>query len=384
MAQSTGTGFIGNGYYRISNFATSRYVYVTDNKDYYDKLKDSEDFQGIQLWKDINEAVPKPASVIYIEQQKDKNGNLVNQYDLQAQGTGVHEFTGMYVNVKRMTDGSYQVSASRAGVTKYLSDDEQSASDQGYMGTKGKSNYRKWIVDKITTNHATNYFGIKPDTKMLVNGKYYQPFYAAFPFKVSSPNMHVYYVSKVSGNEAIMKEITGEVPASTPVIIECSSANPSDNRLELLINSSATVSGNKLGGVYFCNGKRPQGSTDAYKVFDETSMRVLSVVDGKLVMTNDDQSRLNKIKITDWEKLIKVEAYCLVANTSYLKVDANTPAKLSIRIDGSGIEDIIADSKDTSVEGVYTLSGAQLRTTNDVKGLPAGLYIVGGHKFVIK
>ena len=378
MAQ--GTGFVGNGYYRIKNLVTNRYIYVTDNKDYYNKATDTEDFQAIQLWKDPDKAITDAAGVIYIEQQKNNTKN----YDLQAQGTGVHKLTGMYVNVKNIAQGIYEVSASRSGVTKYLSDDEQSASDQGYMGTKGKGNYRRWVVDQLTTNHATNYFGIRPNPSMQVNGKYYHPFYASFPFKVSSPNMHVYYISKVSGNEAIMKEITGEVPAGTPVIIECSSTEPTNNRLDLLTTSSATVSGNKLVGVYFCNGKRPQGSTDAYKVFDETSMRVLTVADGKLVMTNDDQSRLNKIKITDWENLVKVQAYCLPANTSYLKVDAGTPAKLSIRIDGSGIEDIIAENNDTSAEGVYTLSGVQLRSTNDVKGLPAGLYIVGGVKVAVK
>ena len=34
--------------------------------------------------------------------------------------------------------------------------------------------------------------------------------------------------------------------------------------------------------------------------------------------------------------------------------------------------------------GVYSLSGTQLRQTNDLEGLPAGLYIVGGKKTVIK
>ena len=377
MAQPT--GFIGNGYYRIKNLVSNRYSYVTDNKDYYNKSSDAEDFQAIQLWKNPDKAISDAAGVIFIEQQTNKI-----DYDIKAQGTSVNQLTGMYVNVTNIAQGIYEVSASRKGVTKYLSDDEQSASDQGYMGTKGKGNYRRWVVDKITTNHATNYFGIRPSASMQVNGKYYQPFYAGFPFKVSSPNMHVYYISKVSGNEAIMKEITGEVPAKTPVIIECSSIDPTNNRLELLNTSSATVSGNKLGGVYFCNGDRPKESTDAFKVFDATSMRVLSVANGKLVLTNDDQSRLSKIEITDWEMLEKVPAYCLPANTSYLKVDANTPAKLNIRIDGSGIEDIIADSKDTSVEGVYTLSGTQLRSTNDLKGLPAGLYIVGGVKVAIK
>ena len=65
FAQNNGTGFVGNGYYRIHNFATNRYIYVTDNKDYFDKLHDSEDFQAIQLWKDPNRAISDPASVIF-------------------------------------------------------------------------------------------------------------------------------------------------------------------------------------------------------------------------------------------------------------------------------------------------------------------------------
>ena len=75
---ANGSGFVGNGYYRICNFATSRYVYVTDNKDYYDLTHDKGDFQAIQLWKDINRAVPDPASVIFIEEVS------AGQFDLKA------------------------------------------------------------------------------------------------------------------------------------------------------------------------------------------------------------------------------------------------------------------------------------------------------------
>ena len=379
MAQDTGTGFVGKGYYRVKNLATNRYIYVTDNKDYYDKSTDTEDFQAIELWKE-NNMISNPASVIYIYQ----NPQNANEYDLEAQGTSVKAFTGLWVNVTRLSNGTYKVSASRKGVTKTLSDIRTSSMNKGRLGTTQSGNYQKWIVDLIKTDHATNFFGIKPDATMQVNGKYYQPFYAGFPFKVSSPNMHVYYISKVSGNDAIMKEITGEVPAKTPVIIECSSTEPTNNRLELLISSSATISGNKLGGTYFCRGDRPKESTAAYKAFDASTMRVFTIADGKLVLTNNDSNRLSKINVIDYVAETVTPTECIPANTSYLKVDSNTPAVLNIRIDGSGIEDIIADSNDTSVEGVYTLSGTQLRSTNDLKGLPAGLYIVGGVKVAIK
>ena len=376
-----GTGFIGNGYYRVRNLASDRYIYVTDNKDYYDMARDREDFQAIQLWKDVNRFPSDPGSVIYIEQVS------TDHFDLRAQGTGVHSLTGYYVGVTK-SSGTYIVSASvsKAGmtVTKYLTDTEQSSSDQGTMGTTGKLNYRRWIVDKIETDHATNYFGIKPTIE--AGGKYYQPFYAAFPFKVSSTGMHVYYLDEVESQYAVLKEIEGEVPAATPVLIECATADPSTNRIELLASSSAKVTGNLLGGVYFCNGKRPQESVDAYTAFDAEKMRVFSVVDGQLVVTNNADARLNEIKTVDYATYNMIKVKSLPANMSYLKADADTPAEVPVFVDGNvpdAIGSIVAEQKPTA-EGVYSLSGTQLRSTGDLQGLPSGLYIVNGKKVAIR
>ena len=378
----TGSGFINNGYYRVSNVASSRFIYVTDNKDYYDMVRDKEDFQAIQLWKDVSRYASDPASVIYIEQVSS------NYFDLRSQATGVHSLTGYYVGVTKNSDGSYTVSASvtKAGVevTKYLTDDVQSSSDRGTMGTKGKLNYRKWIVDKIETGHATNYFGIKPTIEL--DGKYYRPFYADFPFKTSSPGMHVYYVDEVQSKYAVMKEIYGEVPAGTPVLIECASDNPSENRLELLVSSSASVSGNLLGGVYFCNGGRPVESVDAYTVFDAGSMRVFSVVDGQLVLTDSAPERLSEIKVIDAATYNQIKLKCLPANTCYLKSDGDTPSQVPVFVDGQVPDAIggVSAEREATAGGVYSLSGTQLRNTSDVEGLPAGLYIVGGRKTVVR
>ena len=386
MAQN-GTGLVGDGYYRVYNKVTERYIYVTDNKDYYNETTDAEDFQAIQLWKDASKTISDPASVIYIE----KHGS---KYDLKAQGTGIYDLTstyrengqGLYVTITKVTNGAYkdtyQVSASRANVTKYLSDDRSNDNDQGKLGTSGDAKYRCWVVDKIETNNATNYFGITPS--ITLNGKYYQPFFAVFPFKTASPDMHVYYVSKIANNEATLTEINGEVPASTPVIIECASNNPANNRLELLTTSSAQIQGNKLTGVYFCNGKRPAGSTDAYKIFDASTMRIFTVANGKLVISNNDTDRLTKLKTRDWTNNVVIEPYCIPANTCYLTASAGTPAVLNVRFEGVGIDEIIAENKGKVAEGVYTLCGTQLRSTNDVEGLPAGLYIVGGAKVLVK
>lgn len=379
FAQDNATGFVGNGYYRIRNYVTERYIYVTDNRDYYDPTHDKEDFQAVQLWYGAEKAAASPASVIYIIKVSGNN------YDLTAQGTGIHELTGRYVNVKGYEDGIYEVSATASSVTKYLSDDEQSPDEQGMMGTKGSGFYRRWIVDKITTDHPTNYVGVSPT--IHVGDKHYQPYYAAFPFKAATPDMHIYYARKISGGELILREIDGEVPAGLPVVIECASTNPSDNRLELLTSTTVEITGNKLDGTFFCNGSRPKESVNAYKIFDDATMRVFTESDGKLVATNDAQDRLKLTRVFNPENpnsTIKVTRYCIPENTSYVVADAKTPAVLNIRFEGVGIDDIIADKKDKSVEGVYSVSGTLLRKTNDVKGLPAGLYIVNGTKVVLK
>ena len=378
FAQDNGTGFVDNGYYRVRNLTTERYIYVTDNKDYYDIAKDKEDFQGIQLWKDAAKAASNPASVIYIEKVNS------DAYDLKAQGTGVHSLTGFYVNVDRKSNGTYEVSASRSGVTKYLSDDRSTSADQGKLGTSGTAKYRRWVVDKIDAAHATNFVGISPSIEL--NGKYYQAYYASFPFRTVSPGMHVYYICDSFGDEVLMQEIEGDVPAGTPVIVECSSANASDNRIEPLLSSPKALTDNMLCGVYFCNGKRPQQSVDAYTKFDATTMRILTVVDGQLAFSDNAPERLEEILVNDYDLYEQVPAICVPANTCYFKANSKTPSQLFVITDPAlGIESIHTDkSCNPTAEGVYSLDGTQYRQNNDLQGLPAGLYIVGGKKIAVK
>lgn len=374
-AQSKGTGYVGKGYYRVRNLTTERYIYVTDNKDFYDIAHDKEDFQGIQLWKDAAKAAKSPASVIFIEEL------YPGGFDLKAQGTGVYDLTGYCVNVTKKSDGTYEVSASRSGVTKFLSDDRTNSSDQGKLGTSGTAKYRRWIVDKIEATHATNYVGISPT--ITFNGKYYQTFYASFPFRTISPGMRVYYISDVEGDLALIQEIEGDVPAATPVIIECASANATDNRIEPLPTTTARVTDNLLCGVYFCNGKRPQESVDAYTKFDAATMRILTVADGKLVMSDNAPERLQEIMVNDYTLYEQVPAICIPANTCYFKANANTPKQVFLTSDPMAIDSLPSEKTDGGKPcGVYSLDGTQLRTTKNAEGLPAGIYIIGGKKVV--
>jgi hypothetical protein len=195
--------------------------------------------------------------------------------------------------------------------------------------------------------------------------------------------MHVYYISDVEGNSALLKEIEGDVPAATPVIIECASANATDNRIEPLLITTAKVTDNLLCGVYFCNGKRPQESVDAYTKFDAATMRILTVADGKLVMSDNAPERLQEIMVNDYTLYEQVPAICIPANTCYFKATANTPKQVFLTSDPMAIDSLPSEKTDGGKPcGVYSLDGTQLRTTNNAEGLPAGIYIIGGKKVV--
>lgn len=370
------SGIDGDGYYRVRNKGSQRYIYIRDNTGDYSL--DVVDYGALQLWKNIDRAVSDPSSVIYVKQV------AAGKYDLQAQGTGAYRLVQHYVDIAEKSDGSYEVSASQSGVTKYLSDISNSdVRERGTMGDGGKLNYRKWIADKVRSTNAENYFGVKPT--VTIGGKRYRPFYADFPFTTVSDGMKVYYINTVDTHfgVAVLKEIKGVVPRATPVLVECASANPSDNRIEISDVEGTAVTGNLLKGVYFANDERPK-SKDAYVKFDASSMRVLDAVDGKLTFTTSGGS------ITELEVYVNYNDViydCIAANHCYLPVSASVQGDLRVITEseykGLGIDGVAQDKEETA-DGVFSLQGVRMRADNDTQGLPNGVYIIGGHKVAVK
>lgn len=306
-----------DGYYRVRNFGTKRFVYLTDNTGSYDVSHDNGDFGAIQLWKNRQDLVSDPASIVYVE----KHGT---QYDLRGQGTGIYMLVKRYVDIKAVTGGvfrgTYTVSASESGVTKYLGDKETGNSyDDGTMGTGMSSPYQNWEVLPLSAASSDNYFGLIPNVQ--VGGKNYKPFYASFPFSTYSAGMKVYTISKcdMELGLAALSEVSGIVPASTPVFVECAGTEASSNKLQLAKNSTSPISGNLLKGVYFCNNKRPN-SKDAITKFDSNTMRVLGKTkDGKLGFVSSSED------LTEYDGVLY-----LPANQSYLPVTQGAASEFTI------------------------------------------------------
>ena len=85
IALSASAVIDGDGYYRVQNYTTGRYIYVLDNKGSLNFQATTAELGAIELWKDHGRTISDPATIIYV---KDLDGRG-RSFDLQTQGTGV-------------------------------------------------------------------------------------------------------------------------------------------------------------------------------------------------------------------------------------------------------------------------------------------------------
>ena len=300
---------IADGYYRVKSSKQERYVRVLDNRGSINLQTTDADMGALCTQRSWDIVVSDPGSVIYIKK-------MTEGYDLQSQGTGSYSIISYEVRAKDMGDGKYWCYASKGGMSKYLADEQitflstEEEIERGCLVTNLDGEYRDWDLIPVSST-GDNYFGLAPTVS--AGGSYYQTFYAAFPFTFSSAGMEAYYVDGIneSTGKVHIKEITGGVPASTPVIVKCSAQNAAGNKLNVGASTSGSASGNKLTGIYFCNPNA--GSHTNVKEYDPSTMRVLGTAsDGSLAF----------VKATNLQYI--------PANTAYITVSASAPDVLKV------------------------------------------------------
>ena len=317
IASVAGAQIIPNGYYRVKNTDTERYATVVDDYGKVDYNSTSADVGAIWTYKKNDNAewnntriISNPGSIIYAE------GNSSNEYRLKCQGADTYNMVGAYLTVNKLSTGNYTLYASKSGMVKYLFDMTRAGRDSSECVVNA-SNYKagslKWDVYPVEAD-GDNYFGMYPTLQK--GDDYYLSFYAGFPFSFHSQGMKAYYISQVDKElkVAVWTEITGEIPASMPIIAKCASQDPSSNRLDIHNNSATSPSDNMLKGVYFCRVER-QGTTNPHHdcvANDPQTMRVLGMLsDGSLGMKVYGGTYIPK-------------------NTAYLQVEAGTPEELKL------------------------------------------------------
>lgn len=350
-----------NGYYRVKNSTTQRYLYVYDNvgEAYLSGLQVITDLDAIYLRSDLSNAISDPGSIVYVEKHGDS-------YDLQSQGTGVHALLNRYVTVSSR-DGHYSVGATVSGVSVFLSDKEKN-STTGYGVISTKSDGAKlWDPIPVKTN-TSNFFGVKPLIK--ANSKFYTSFFSSFGFKSVSSDTKVYVPVELSESAVLLKEVTNDIAPETPVVFECLSDSPSENKLDIL-RSGASVGGNLLKGVYFDtdNSKFDYAAKEHKNHIPTTSLhRVLSVnTDGKLVFATPS----NKFHL---------------ANSAYLEVPASAKSELVVcftkeEFDKYGPSSIDSIENESATIEIFNLLGEKVVNNEN---LGSGIYIIGGKKTIVR
>ena len=171
--------------------------------------------------------------------------------------------------------------------------------------------------------------------------------------------MKMYTVVKTGNGMAALREATGVIPEGTPMLMECTGATPSDNRLTIGGTASADVDGNLLTGVYFNNTH----STRHWTVveYDAATMRVLGLdASGKPAF------------ITAGSDLKYIPA-----NTAYIKVSADADAELRLVSEeefdsSSAIDGIAADDNAVSID----INGLDITVTASATSAPAAVEII--------
>lgn len=365
----------GAGYYRVKNVTSGRYMSLSDNQSRgVDFNSCTADCGAMQTSKIMDNIYSDPGSIFYLDHISGVSYNVVGQ------GTSLHDIINYYIYISPV--GSYyKIYQEQKGQRITLSDFDDVEEDESYVATTGGKT--TWYITPLNT--TDNYIGVKPT--ISVGDKHYAAVFAGYPYKLGT-GMKAYYINKVIENEGIViiKELTGTIPANTPVLIECSSTDISKNQITPVLNSDAVPSDNLAIGVYFCLGDRWSAHYNSTK-FDPATMRVLSLnTYGNLAVSTSTQN-LKTVMIEPRGadgKHLTVTA--IPANSWYIPVSSSAPSELKLVTAeqyATGIKDITV--KPASLYNVYTLEGVQIKkNATSISDLHQGIYIINGKKVVIK
>ena len=353
LAQYTGEP----GFYRIkNNGAAKRYISVANNK-IEERAKKVELTSGmaqtisVYALRTVKDPISDPGTIIYIS---GASGDLA----LQAQGMNTSSLLGKY----HLMCADKTLYSEYKGTSVYLVDnneeDEKKNAEvrivtQKLLRQDGYGAYASWDVTKV--DNDKQYFGVAPE--LQVGDKYYTTLFTSFAYELPA-GVKAYVVDAHAYDcqepVAELKEVTGTVPAATPVILECTSNKTEDNKLKPLANSPAAIAGNELKGLYFCfyltwKNKELDPADEDYDYswyaeiknvvnYNANTMRVLGTVNGQLALIPAKNAQL---EVTNMGKYLPAnKAYFTIAES-----EAETTSKGIKLLDKEGFEAAKAQPK---------------------------------------
>lgn len=293
----------GDGYYRIQNQATERFISPSDNYGYNEPGTTIVDVSALKTV--VAEGVEtNPSAVVYIKSEG-------SGYNLLGQGYQTKDvFNGHpYLSIWDNGDDTYKAYMTEGSVSVYLVEGD------GQCMTSKNSKLEKadW---KILPINEDNFFGVAPDIQ--VGNEYYKSFFAAFPFKVASQNLKAYTIEEINMSGVVTIAEAQEVDGATPVIFKSTTDDAAQNLLTIGEGEPALTSADEYNeytkqfdlaegahGAFFCNPV--EGNHRNVIEYDPETMRVLGIdANGNAAF-------------------VKAYLQYIPANTAFIKVAAGSP-----------------------------------------------------------
>ena len=331
-----------DGFYRIKNTATGRYIVMYDPYVLVNKATVTVNLTALQTISSFNTVSSHMGSVWYMKGQGD------SQYDLFCQHSSLGKNSNGFYPKLFQNGGSYRIYGEYNGLTKYLYDVNDYDTGEGYVDIEGQN--INWEFIPIG---GDNYIGIEPETN--ADGYYWATFMSGFPFKLGS-GMKAYYVNSINDHGFAKTAMGDEIPAKTPVLLRLNGSNPSDNKITLMRSSNASApSGNKMYGTWYSSNLG--GKHEDHNVKCKSYNRVLGKSGGRLAFVKGSG--------------------VIEHNRGYIDVSSNADDAIIEASDG-----INSIENDSDIENaIYTLTGQKVPEGTTPR---SGVYIKNGKKMIIK
>lgn len=310
-----------------------------------------------------------PAFVLKLTGSPDGVGGLTDA-NLEAQGMGSKDIAKKTFTFTNKGDHLY-IYGSAGSATAYMVDYADAFTQEEHLGkvnhpglyngaNENDASYH-WVVTPISEDSKDFCFGAMPSPKTKDEaGKYYTTMYTKFPYRCLD-GVKAYVVSSVdaTAHKVVLSEIkSGEVPSGTPVVLECTSTKPVENRLLPLLEEPAAIAETNLlkGEIWL---KDENKTEDEYRAkFDSQTM---------LVLSNDELAfkNVNNTDVLAGGTATGTLTY-IANNTCYLTVDSKMTEATTFTIEkGSSVvtkETTLAGLSQEAADGVtpYKLTGDDL------------------------
>lgn len=329
-----------------------------------------------------------PAFVLKLTGKTDGSGGLTDA-NLEAQGMESKKIANKTFSFTNQGDHFY-ITGSAGGVTAYMVDYNDAFTQEEHVGkvnhpglyngaNEGDASYH-WVVTPITELSKDFCFGAMPSPKTKDEaGKYYTTMYTKFPYRCLD-GVKAYVVSSVdaTAHKVVLSEIkSGEVPSGTPVVLECNSTKPVENRLLPLVEEPAAIAETNLlkGEIWL---KDENKTEDEYRAkFDSQTM---------LVLSNDELAfkNVNNTDVLAGGTGQTGTLTYIANNTCYLQVSSEMNEATPFTIEkGETKETTLAGLSQEAADGVtpYKLTGDDLECVGAIASDSYKYLVVkdGGH-----